>query len=195
MGKLSDGTLYPTNYTLDAGNEPMTLDVIRLGIDRARQTAHQPENWLVDSSPWTLIERPASRDATKVLRQAIVHGPELLRGFSDRVSLESIQQVPMEASLALLAPTSISLYRTTNYRGNQRARGQFSLGSGDNTTYDLAITDPVWEGSIIQNGSQELRQIDCRFLITVSLGEPFGLFCYKLIAAIIPLEPSQTRAL
>src|SRR5271157_2947394 len=196
VGKLPDGTLYPPDYTLDAGSEPITLDVIRLGIDKPRSTAHQPENWLIDNSSWTLIERPASLDSGTVLRKAIVHGPELLRGFSDRVPLETIQQTPMVASLALIAPPSIRFYSTTSYRGNPQARGQFSLGSGTNTRfYDLTITDPFWEGNTIQNGSQELRQIDGRFVITVSLGGPFALHCYKLIAAIIPLSPPLSRVL
>jgi hypothetical protein len=37
-------------------------------------------------------------------------------------------------------------------------------------------------------------QADGRFLVTISLSEPFELSCYKLIAAIIVLPPRLAAA-
>ena len=53
----------------------------------------------------------------------------------------------------------------------------------------LVVTDPHWENLILAQGSRTLRQTDAAFLLTISVGEPLGLFCYKLIAAVIPLPP------
>ena len=132
-----------------------------------------------------------------VLQHAIVQGPELIRGFSDREPYTDFQRQNATASLSLIAPDSIDLYHQLSYRGNPQARGYFSLGSGDQTTfYDLVITDPWWKRVALQQDRHTLRQADGKFLITISLGEPFGMipFCYKLIAAIILLPPSIAAA-
>jgi hypothetical protein len=130
-----------------------------------------------------------------VLRAAVVGGPELIRGTSDRVPLASLQQQSAAASLALIAPDDLNLYHQLSYRGRPQARGRFSLGTGQQTiVYDLVVTDPHWENETIQRGPRTLRQTDAKYLMTISLGEPLGLYCYKLIAAIIPLPPSITTA-
>ena len=58
---------------------------------------------------------------------------------------------------------------------------------------DLVVTDPEWRSRIIQQGPEDLAQSSGRFVLTISLGEPFGLYCYKLIAAIIPLPSSLAK--
>jgi hypothetical protein len=190
VGTLPDGTLYPPDYMLDDSTEAGLLDVIQVGVRFLRPEPHQPENWVIDGSHWMLLSRPMGNNLTQVLQNAIVNGHELLNGFSDRVSYASLQQQPATASLALIAPDTIDLYHQLSYRGRPQARGRFTLGVGAQASlYDLAITDPRWEGVVIYQGHRILRQAETKFLVTISLGEPFGLNCYKLIAAIIPLPP------
>jgi hypothetical protein len=177
-------------------SEAGTLDVVRVGVRAHRPEAHQPENWVIDGTRWSVVSRPMPDALAPVLKAAIVPGPGLLVGFADRVPHAFLQKHPAVASLALATPASIDLYHQLNYRGRPQARGRFSLGPGKRARlYDLAITDLGWEGAIIQQGPRTLRQSERRFLITVSLGEPFGLECYKLIAAIILLPPSIAAAL
>ena len=52
--------------------------------------------------------------------------------------------------------------------------------------YSLRITDPISESRAEKLGSGVIPIDDERFL-TISLGEPFEGFAYKLIAAIIRL--------
>lgn len=130
-----------------------------------------------------------------VLRNAIPHGPELLEGVSDRVSYAQLQQQHAATSLALIAPDTLSLYHQVSYRGKPQARGRFTLGSGAQATlYDLAITDPLWESKIIHHGPCILQQSNHKFLTVISMGEPFGLYCYKLLAAVILLPPALAAA-
>lgn len=132
---------------------------------------------------------------SQVLRNTVVGGPELLRGFSDREPFLSFQQQNADASLALIAPDSIELYHQLSYSGRPQARGRFSLGTGRQASvYDLVVTDPLWEQVIIHQGPRTLRQANSKFLVTISIGEPFGLNCYKLIAAIIELPPPIAAA-
>jgi hypothetical protein len=191
VGTLPDGTLYPPNYTLSDGTEAGPLDVIQVGVQAPRAAPHQPENWVIDGTPWTLQSRPIRPNLIPILQTATAHGPELLHGFSDRVSHAQFLQQPATTSLTLIAPDSIDLYHQMSYRGRPQARGRFSLGAGATASlYDLAITDPLWESLVIQQGPCTLRQTEGKFLVTISLGEPFGLECYKLIAAVIPLPPA-----
>lgn len=184
-----DGTLFLHDYTLNDGTETELLDIVRVGLRARRSAPHQPENWIIDSTTWLLHSRPMGINLAHVLRNAISRGPELLRGFSDRVPIASFQQQPAATSLALIAPDRIELYQKTSFSGRPQARGRFALGLGQHTTvYDLVITDPFWEGVILrQQTRQTLQQSKIKFLVTVSLSEPFGADCYKLIAAVIRL--------
>jgi len=196
-GLLPDGILLAPNYTLADGSEAATLDVIRVGLGAHRLAPHQPENWLIDGSHWKLLARPAGANLAHLLRGALVHGPELLSGVADRVPFAQFQQQPAAASLALIAPDSLHIYHQLNPRGRPRARGQFFLGSDPQPVlYDLSITEPHWEDLVVQQGARTLRQAEGKFLVTISLGEPFGneRECYKLIAAIIPLPASLAVA-
>src|SRR5947207_517988 len=104
VGTLPDGTLYPPDYTLANGTEATILDVLQIGIQTHRPVPHQPENWVIDGTSWALLSRPMADSLTPVLQNAIVQGPELLRGLSDRVPYTDFQQRNATASLALIAP-------------------------------------------------------------------------------------------
>ncbi len=67
VGTLPDGTLYPPNYTLSDGTVAAPLDVVQIGIRAHRPLTHQPENWVVDGSTWTLLSRPMTINLIPVL--------------------------------------------------------------------------------------------------------------------------------
>ena len=141
VGMLAGGTIYPPHYTLNDGTEAGLLDVIQVGVGAHRPAPHQPENWVIDGTTWALLARPLPDNLTHVLANAIVSSPELLRGFSDRVPYASFEQQNATASLALIAPDSIHLYRQLNFSGRPQARGVFSLGGvGPTSPYDLVVT-------------------------------------------------------
>jgi hypothetical protein len=188
-----DGILWPADYTLTDGTEAGVLDIIRIGIESPRPAPHQPENCLIDRTRWQLRARPMAVSLVPILKKACAQGPELLEGRSDRVPYAQLEQQHAAASLALVAPDEVFVYHQRDARGRTRpqARGRFWLGpSATAHLYDLPITDPRQEPLVIQRGAQTLSQADGRFLLTISMGEPFGLDCYKLIAAIIPLPPA-----
>ena len=190
VGRMPDGTLYPTDYTLDDYTEAGPLDVIRVGVTAPRPECHQPENWVIDGSTWQLAERPAGPHLSPVLQAAIRTGAELLTGYSDRLSHADLQQHPVSTSLALVAPKELELYHQLSYSGRPQVRARFTLGSGARaTTYNLSVTDPTWESRVISGGPKVFRNPADRALATVSLGEELRGFCYKLIAAVILIPP------
>src|SRR5262249_28326885 len=160
------GTLWPNDYLLDDGTEPAPLEVIRVGVQTSRPAPHQPENWVIDGSRWELLERPAGKGSSSILQSAIVRGPELLMGFSDRIDDAEIHR-GLKSSLALIAPRTLSLYHQLSYRGNPQARGRFALGTvGQPVTYDLSITDLAWRNRVLQQGPHTLSQNSTPFIMT-----------------------------
>ena len=90
--------------------------------------------------------------------------------------------------MALVAPEDLYLYDHRTYAGKRQARGRFSLGTRERLAlYDLPITEPHWQRTILNGSPHTLRQAEGNFLLTISLSEPFAEKCYKLIAAIMPL--------
>jgi hypothetical protein len=189
VSKLHDGILNAAHVFLDNGKEAAVLNVIEMGLKSPRPDFHQPENWLLDGSVWKLAKSTAA-DHAAILRSAIVSGPELLRGYTDRVACADLRQKNAEASLAVIAPKRLDLVLHKKSDGTQRVRGRFWLGDRAHSChYDLSLTDPPWEKKVLQEGSQTLSQTDGKFLVTISLGEPFHDCCYKVIAAIIHVPP------
>lgn len=189
VGTLPDGTLFATDYVLADGTHAAPMDVIRVGVRAPRPAPHQPENWVIDGTTWKLVARPMGCELISILQAAMVRGPGLLGGFSDRVPWSDFQQQTAPASLAIVAPDTIELHSQPTPRGKVQARGRFSLGVDRRThVYDLPITDPRWEGVASQLQQPcTLQQAKGRFVLIISLGEPFEQYCYKLIAAVILL--------
>lgn len=186
VGIKPDGVLWPRDYTLKGGMDARPLDVIRVGLAKPRPALHQPENWVIDGTTWSLLPRPPAHRFESILHQAIVTGPELLGGWDDHVPFAQFESHPGAASLALVAPEDIYLYRRVTSKGRPQVRGRFPMGTGaDLRQYDLPVTDPLWEADIQATGPRTLRRSEGEFLVTISLGEPYEGSCYKLIAAIM----------
>jgi len=78
----------------------------------------------------------------------------------------------------------------TSVTGKRQTRALFSLGRA---SYDLGITDPIWEHRLksLELGAHPRGagavEPDDVLLFTISLGGPFQGQCYKLIAGIVLL--------
>ena len=188
VGAPADGVLWPRDYTLTTGKAVRPLEVVKVSVRSHRPAPHQPENWVIDGAPWAPSACPARATLLSVLRQGVVAGPELLTGCADRVPYARFEKDPAAASLALVAPEDLYLYHHMKASGKLQAHGRFSLGAPDRLTlYDLPITEPHWQDAMRRYNPRTLRQADAKFLVTISLSEPYAEECYKLIAAIMPL--------
>lgn len=186
LGQASDGTLFPGDYSFADHSEAGIFDLIRVGVAEPRSSAYQPENWLIDGSRWQLLSRPAPPSLAPLLKNAVCPEPELLGGVWDRLAKDDLERNPAEASLALVAPPSFELFHQLSYAGRARARGKFTLSAcGRSSVFNLSITDPMWHPAIVTQASPRIidNAAGC-FLLTISLGEEFGGFHYKLIATI-----------
>ena len=182
-----EGALFPAHYRLQDGTEPQPLDVIRVGCTRHAPRPHQPENWVIDGTPWMLVSRPLPAAARPVLQGAVVSGPALFGNVFDRVP-DHFRAAPAQSSLALVAPERLSWQIRLTQNFTRQTRALFTLGG---VHYNLSLTDPVWERKLhhLAEGDHALAAAGItasdNVLLTISLSEPFNGDCYKLVAAVI----------
>lgn len=191
-GDTDHGQLYQRHYGLGQGEEPEVLDVLEIELLRPRPGPGQPENWEIGNRPWNLVRRPAGRDSYPVLDSAVVSGPDMLG--STYASIANVAAGELTSSLALVNPSAVSFHVRLDQRNRLQPRTMFTLSRH---RYDLPITDPAWHSRIVRSLSSEPGLAHTKadigmpegseIIFTISLSEPFGGFCYKLVAGIIVL--------
>lgn len=184
------GELYPRHYRLQDGSEPQLLDLLEIDFDRPAPERHQPENFLIAGRSWRLVERPVHRKYIRLLDYHLVQGPELFGNNSDRVASATFTDTPAECSLVLVEPEDLRWYITDDIKGRRQTRSLFKLYGQH---YKLVITDISWQSRInhLEYGTYPFTEAGMdgnqRIILTISLGEPFGGQCYKLVAAVITM--------
>jgi hypothetical protein len=181
------GILYPEHHRIHEVAEPRPFDLIRVEAPWADSRPAQPENRVVDDTPWQLLERPASRPNLLRLERTPTSS-ELLFGTPGRAVRATGFGVP--ASILYVDPRDTqAVYDWDSAKGKYRARMRFECGS---TRYDLPLTD--WHYSNVLRSRGEgvytLDQLGCRaphgVRLLVTLGEPFHGWCYKMVSGILP---------
>ena len=186
------GELDSRQYQYPDGSEPRVLDVIRVGLLNRRPQPHHPEDWLIDGSAWKPVQRPASREYyAEVMAGAVSRDPLLLGNSGNRVPEEQFRRQAARESLVLAQPGDVGWYREPDSQdGRNPVRVRFHFQQAG---YDLPLTDPVYRRSLamLAPGSHPALELgippDCKLLFTISLTEPFGGFCYKLVAGVVVL--------
>ncbi len=189
------GELHPQHYRLSDGSEPKILDILQIDLASPQPESHQPENWLVGNKQWERVSFPASLDFSKLLVPIVARHPNLFGNPFHRVSCDSFFLQPSQASLTLVMPKNLRWCITTNTLGRRQSRAIFSLHG---TSYNLVVTDTVWENllSALPMGVHPATAANLenfepdKVLLTISLGEPYEGYCYKLVAAVLQVAHS-----
>lgn len=99
----------------------------------------------------------------------------------DRVSIAVAST--LTTSLALICVNRVTLNVEQAWKGpGRRLRARFDHAG---TTYDLSVTDPLFEAKYTVRGLGTYNLGRC--YLTISLGEEFNGAAYKLVAAIFEL--------
>jgi hypothetical protein len=194
---VGDGSLTRRQYTYADSSEVAILDVLSMDLLRPNAEPHHPENWILGDKSPQLKARSMLQTSflLDLLKAQVEHGPKLLGGDTDKRAAYAIGKKNAEQSLTLVAPKEVDWEVRLGYRGQRSLRAIFSL-SGH--SYDLRVTDPVWEQKFagLQPDTYEFKSPDSnveeRFLLTISLGEEFQGYHYKLVAGVIML-PAALR--
>ena len=190
VSPIIGGTLYGYHYSLQNGSEVQVLDLIEVPLIKPLSQPHQPENWLIETSvKWKLIQRPASKRSLEILDNYINTGPFLFGDDCDRIAASTYQYQKSPESLTLISPSDFKFeVKLNQYRGNLQKRLIFSLGGAE---YNLVLTDPRFENFLEKQGLGVFTPIQLGFssnqkvYLTISLGEQFRSYHYKLVASVI----------
>ena len=187
VSREPDGVLQLWHYTLVSGGEAALGDVLQMRLTQPHPDPHHPENWLMDYGLWTLVARPLPSSAREVLEQSLTSGPNLLGDCEDRIAYDALKKCPAAASLALVRPEGLQWQvRQSPSSGKRQTRAVFRLTG---VWYNLALTDPAWLKTLASHPLGSYPEDNRDTLLTISLSEPFARdgFCYKLVAAVIPI--------
>ncbi len=182
------------------GAEPRVLDVLDVPLRRARPQGHQQENWLLDPERrWRLVDRLRPEVLDRLADPA---GPLWINGFSthhgqnDRLpvaypqssrgaqSPRNVQSPRSSLRLARVDALELDVIQPRAAQGDfrRRIKGRFWHAGA---AYRLWVTAPEYEETYLNRPNNTYTLGPC--YLTVSLGEPYQGYAYKLIAAIIEL--------
>lgn len=168
------------------GRDPKVLDVIGIPLIEPRPHLFQQENWLLDPKfywhksdnwSWPRIQAFVEANGPLWLNQDSSYS-----GCNDRVSLEKAEQLGSSLRLIHLESLVLRVFCPGADFGDhkRKVQGRFKH---EGVSYHLWVTDPDYEKRYLAepDGSYELGEC----LLTISLGEPYKGYAYKLIAAVI----------
>ena len=180
-GEVSE---YERQY--EDGSDPKLLDIIDVPLIRLRAEDFQTENWLLD--PERYWDKAGEYPATRLGRLADPESALWIDGFStydglnDKIPADSLAELSSSLRLIHVDAVELHVYKPGEAFGNRKRRVQAHFAHWG-INYRLWVTDPVYERRYLAklDGTYPLAQC----FLTVSLGEPYGGACYKLVAAII----------
>ncbi len=187
-----DVSEYERQY--EDGSDPRILDVIDVPLREPLPQPCQPENWLLDpeyhrekSGRLSWFDLPALADPAAPLR---ADGCSSYEGRNDRVPLDAADSIGDSLRLLRIDDLALSVFRPGEAFGNakRRVQARFPHAGRD---YALWVTDPRWERYCLAKPDGRYRLGAC--YLTVSLGEPYRGFRYKLVAAIMDEELGPPR--
>ena len=178
---------------ISKGVEPALLDILEFTVSRHKPSAHQPENFTINSQyKFKKVGHISAVDLPKVVDKPtnlwIMGYQSKTFGKNDLVPPNRISEV--SNSLYLINPHTFTI-QVVQGTYSLQVRGQFSYLGAD---YNLRITDPVVEERFIPKGAGEYKIDDV--LLTISLAEklftvasnPSSSGYYKLIAGVIDVS-------
>lgn len=190
VGSGERGEIYKYECSFQDGSNPEVLDIIDVPLKQHCPKTYQSENWSVDPEYyWVRVGRLTWQSLARLCEEPSrlwVNGYGGYPGENDRIPLCEAER--LKHSLVLLKVRSIVI--TTVTRSDDRRRKVYGEFVHKHVRYRLSVTDPVIEQFYLAKPDGRYEIGEC--YLTISLGEDFEGFCYKLIAAII--EPWRCTA-
>jgi hypothetical protein len=174
------------------GSDPRVLDVLDVPLLKPLPKAYQQENWLLDpNGQWRKVGRVKwSELAPRVdpISPLWMDGHSSFNGRNDRIPLAQAQALRSSLRLVHVGELRLSVLAPGEAFGNpkRRVQGMFHHAG---VPYRLWVTDPAIERAFLAKADGDYRLGEC--MLTISLGEPYNDYCYKLIAAVIERRTLQ----
>lgn len=172
------------------GSEPRLLDIVDIPLLEPRPKSYQQENWLLDPNWYWTVRGTFPHASLGLLTEAPgpiwINGYHTYHGFNNYVPVEAVGGINSSLKLIAVHGLQLHVHRPGEAFGDmtRRVQADFSF-SGVN--YGLRVTDPAIEIVYLAQ-ADGVYALGASYL-TISLGEPYGGNCYKLVAAIIGSHP------
>jgi hypothetical protein len=182
----STGELWLTERCYAGGNDPELLDIVDVPLQNAHPHLYQKENWLIDSTKrWTKVAAFDGGNLGRLVDAGAslwINGFSSSKGINDRVPEDQAANLTDSLRFFHVRDCSFSIYEWTNEFGTTKlqVRARFSVSG---VSYNFRVTDTAIEQVARNNPGVLSGQKPC--YLTISLGEPFQGYVYKLIAAVI----------
>lgn len=169
------------------GKQPELLDIVEVPLLSHTPRNHQVENWSIDSSrKWKWVDVFRKKQLDQLITSCTKLWPtgyQTSVGLHDRVPLKFMCAVTDSLRLISVEELKIRVCKPGIYHDNPETRVQarFKFGAFD---YAIWTTDCDIEDKYLAYPLGEYNLGPC--YLTVSLAEPWGGFCYKLVAGVIP---------
>jgi ATP-dependent DNA helicase RecQ len=184
VGGEATGELSVSDITMANGEVPKLLDVVTVHVSEGCPHAYQVENCRIAAEPWiwngTLSgsRLPELCDDVDCLW---INGYHSLNGLNDRMPVELAGKT-LDSTLLFIRPEGLCILVEADARGLKKFRAKFTYKEA---AYCLTVTDPVIETRYMRMEIGHYPVDSLQPYLTVSIGEPFEGFCYKLVAAVI----------
>ncbi len=180
------GALNESERRCQDGMGPRLRDVIEVPLQGPRPVTYQSENWLIaPDRPWRRVGQTTWEELDAMVDDPPtlwLNGDQTLTGTNDRVEEAAADRLSCSLYLLRLADLELRVFAPGAAFGNYRRYVQASFTHGG-TPYRLRVTDPVVEMTYLERRSGAYPIGEC--YATVSLGEPYNGYCYKLVAALM----------
>lgn len=168
------------------GSDPTLLDIIDVPLLEHRPTDYQQENWILDPQYyWEKVGVFERADLDKIAERAGTlwrNGISTSHGRNDRIPVDQASEESNSLKLVYVDNLGLRVFAPGTAFGNSKRRVQARF-SFDGSEYALWITDPHIEQEFLAKEDRVYSYGSC--FLTVSLGEPYDNFCYKLVAAVL----------
>jgi len=185
VSKRKNGELAPGDLKLSDGGYPKLLDVLTLSIKKPFPHYYQTENYLIDESRrWSKSGKLQPSDLSKLCDDVDllwVNGDHSHGGYNDRIPLELANE-ELTTSLLLINPNEFKIVVKKEPGAKKRIRAEFMHNDAN---YSLIVTDPTVGKRYGGKEEGEYRFDKGDIYLCISIGEPFGGYCYKLVAGVI----------
>lgn len=175
---------YERNY--ENGSDPALLDIIEIPLLKRCPGGCQQENWLLDPElywvktgalDWEELG-PISETAGTLWKNGI----STYHGESDRIPEFDADKETSSLKLVRVDQVKLRVYAPGADFGNAKRRVQARFDFAGHS-YALRVTDPKIERAFLGQADGEYQLGES--CLTISLGETFEGYSYKLVAAIL----------
>ncbi len=184
IGQAATGELSLSEIMLHTGAEPALLDIIGLRVgEESRTYSYQPENrfcgngWSFDGT----LPRSSLSELVDDVDLLWINGYQSYNGINDRIPIELVEQ-HITSSLLFVPVEDLHIIAGKDVRGLSKIWADFHHKA---VKYRLHVTDPVIEAEYMTRNFGRYPVDDPAAYLTLSIGEPFEGFCYKLAAAVL----------